>query len=274
VGLTPVQALDNVEYSVRTGGNEKDLAYFLEHRPRFERTLLRLVEIVPPPHARVLDVGSHYLHTAAALRCLGYRVTAMDVGVFAGDALMQARAAEFGIDNQVVDGFERGLFRTGETEVIDAVVFTEILEHITFNPVLFWRRIYDLLTPGGIIYITTPNVLTPWKMLHVLKRLATLQGVGLTAPEIFLTVTYGHHWKEYSAHEIRDYFTRLSPDFSVEINHYNQPERPRCLSSFKAFVRAATHALSSRVPRFREEIEAIVRVTVKTRWSVEPPKFI
>jgi 2-polyprenyl-6-hydroxyphenyl methylase/3-demethylubiquinone-9 3-methyltransferase len=82
-------------------------------------------------------------------------------------------------------------------EDFDVVVFTEILEHITFTPVLFWRRIYKLLKVGGSIYLTTPNALTPWKMLHVVKRLVTQNGVGITTPEIFHTVTFGHHWKEF-----------------------------------------------------------------------------
>lgn len=272
---SPEQALSETVAAVVSDGNEKDLAYLLEHRVRFERTLRRLSELAPRG-ARILDVGSHYLHTSTALRLMGYEVWGMDVGVFANAPLMQARAGRFGIENRAVNGFDQGDFLNGETDRFDAVVFTEIQEHITFNPVLFWRRIYELLRVGGIVYITTPNSITPWKTLHVLKRLATRQGIGLTAPEILDTVTYGHHWKEYSAHEIRDIFRRLSPDFDVSISHFNHPtvEAAQGHRSIKGAVRGMVHRLSSKIPGFRDQIEAVVRVRGKTAWLVNPPNFI
>lgn len=274
VGATPTQAIEDVERSIRTAGNPKDLAYFLQHKSRFERTLRRLVDLVPNRGARMLDIGSHYLHLSAALRRLGYRVTAMDVSAFSNESLIQQRAAEYDIDILVVDNFEDGMFLLGEREVIDVVVFTEILEHITFNPIQFWHRTYQLLRPDGVIYITTPNSLTPWKILHAFKRLLKLEGLGLTAPEILLTVSYGHHWKEYSAHEIQDYFRRLSPDFSLQLNYYNNPRKDDQRDSLKTVVRELVHRAASAVPHFRDEIEVIVSVSRKSAWLLEPPVFL
>jgi len=57
-------------------------------------------------------------------------------------------------------------------------------------------------------------------MLGALKRLLSLQGYGIRVGEILDTVTFGHHWKEYSAYELRLLFETLSPDFDVSITAY------------------------------------------------------
>jgi hypothetical protein len=129
---------------------------------------------------------------------------------------------------------------------------------------------------GGLVYVTTPNSLTPWKILHAIKRLATFSGIGLTAPEIFYTVTYGHHWKEYSAREIRDYFSMLSPDFAVEIAHFNY-DPPACahrLKTVKDAVRRIVHSAATAFPPLGDQIEVVVRLKARTQWLMEPPSFL
>lgn len=267
-------AIAQVEEIVRGGANEKDVAYFIEHRGRFERTLRRMTELAPLP-AKVLDIGSHYLHLSLALRAMDYHVVSIDAPAFADQPLMRARAQKGGIDNLAVGRLDDGDFLQEEGESFDAVVFTEIMEHITFNPVLLWRRVYDLLHVGGFVYITTPNSLTPWKMLHVLKRMTTLAGVGVSPEEIMHTVTYGHHWKEYSGDEIRKYFALMSPDFSVEIAHFNEDWKtaPRD-ASIKSACREFVRGVAANIPILRDQIEAIVRLDRRTRWLIEPPGFI
>lgn len=274
-GKTAVDLLREVEAAVRADGNDLDLAYLLEHMVRFERTIRRVAELAPEG-GRVLDIGSHYLHLSCALAQKGYDVVGMDVSPFAGDDLMQRRAARLGFENRVIDKLEDGDFLAGEEGGFDVVIFTEILEHITFNPILFWRRVCELLKVGGFVYITTPNSLTLWKIMHVIKRLLTLNGVGLTAAEIFHTVTYGHHWKEYSASEVRDYFPELSPNLSVEITHFNYPAltSEHSVRSFKAGVRRAVHGVSAVIPPFRDQLEILVRLNAQTKWSVAPPRFV
>jgi 2-polyprenyl-3-methyl-5-hydroxy-6-metoxy-1,4-benzoquinol methylase len=269
------EAIDAIEAAVRGDATERDLAYFVEHRDRFELTAQRIAELVEPG-GRVLDVGSHYLHLASTLRAMGFRVAAVDAPAFASLEQMRKRAARYEIDNQPVERLDAGEFMIGMTNAFDIVVFTEILEHITFNPVRFWQRIYEILNVGGAIYLTTPNALTPWKILHLLKRLSTFRGVGITAPEIFHTVTYGHHWKEYSASEICEYFSRLSPDFSVTIRRFNYPAsvESRSGSSFKTVMRRAVHRAASAVPALRDQIEAVIRLERRTEWLIEPPSFI
>jgi 2-polyprenyl-3-methyl-5-hydroxy-6-metoxy-1,4-benzoquinol methylase len=56
--------------------------------------------------------------------------------------------------------FERGLVETyGEPGTFDAVVFLQTIEHVQ-DPVAVLRHFRSLLTPGGVVYVTTPNLLT------------------------------------------------------------------------------------------------------------------
>ena len=57
-------------------------------------------------------------------------------------------------------GFERGLVETfGAPRSYDAVVFLQTIEHVQ-DPVAVLGHFRDLLTPGGVAYVTTPNLLT------------------------------------------------------------------------------------------------------------------
>jgi 2-polyprenyl-3-methyl-5-hydroxy-6-metoxy-1,4-benzoquinol methylase len=56
--------------------------------------------------------------------------------------------------------FERGLVETyGERASFDAVVFLQTIEHV-HDPAAVLGHLRSLLTPGGAVYVSTPNVLT------------------------------------------------------------------------------------------------------------------
>jgi 2-polyprenyl-3-methyl-5-hydroxy-6-metoxy-1,4-benzoquinol methylase len=56
--------------------------------------------------------------------------------------------------------FERGLVEThGDAGAYDAVVFLQTIEHVQ-DPVAVLQHFRSLLSPGGVAYMTTPNVLT------------------------------------------------------------------------------------------------------------------
>ena len=56
--------------------------------------------------------------------------------------------------------FERGLVETfGEPASFDAVVFLQTIEHVR-DPVAVLEHFRELLVPGGVLFISTPNVLT------------------------------------------------------------------------------------------------------------------
>lgn len=264
------KALDQVEAIVVATGNGQDMEYFRFHRKRFARMANTLVKRVKPG-ALVLDIGSHYLHSTLILQFLGYRVHAMDVGVFTELDFVQSRVQA----NNVISIIENDLTTLSAIQEkkneYDVVLFTEILEHITFNPIDFWKHIHRLLKDKGIIYITTPNSLTIYNMVKTLKNLLLLKGVGINVNMIFEYVTYGHHWKEYSASEIKKYFGYLSDGFKVDIATYRYKYFPSIDLRWR--LRNLFYNLGNLIPFFRDELEAVVELDKSKPWKAVPPKY-
>lgn len=263
-------ALDRVETIVKASGNGQDLEYFLFHKKRFAR-MANTIQKRVKPGALVLDIGSHYLHSTLLLQFLGYRVHAMDVGAFTELSLVKERA----YSHQVVSIIENDLTTLSaiqeKADEYDVVLFTEILEHITFNPIDFWKHIHRLLKDKGIIYITTPNSLTIYNIVKTLKNLLLLKGVGINVNMIFEYVTYGHHWKEYSASEIKKYFGYLSDGFKVEIETYRYKYFPSI--DFRWRLRNLFYDLGNTIPFFRDELEAVVELDKSKPWKAIPPSY-
>ena len=249
--------------------NEKE--YFDFHQNRFRRFDRFLDSIKAlPNNFKVLEIGSHYLHTSILLANRGFQVDAMDVGEFWELDFVRQRGEKY-LLNPIVENDISKLERfAGVFEEYGLVVFTEILEHITFNPVHFWKRIYQILKPGGLIYISTPNAFALPSLVRSFKNTVMLKSIGITVDDIMSKVTYGHHWKEYSAKEIKKYFEVLSPDFEVEVNPYNYKVydlRPPFLL-FKVLSR-----IGNKTKIFADDLEVIVRLGKKTRWGIEEPQY-
>src|SRR5690348_16698428 len=129
------KALEHLAQIVREqdGG---DANYFKSQSTRYLYSVQHIVSICPPP-ARVLDIGSHYLHQTALLKLMGYDTVGIDVPLFTDVPFIRERAARLGIQNIGTNGHQEGAFLVGSGHdgVFDIVVCTEILEHIAFNPV-------------------------------------------------------------------------------------------------------------------------------------------
>ncbi len=256
--------------------NGGDGRYFHNQLPRYQRTVERIQSLRVAP-CRTLDIGSHYLHQSVLLSQLGYDVTGMDIELFTGAGFVQDRARRCGIRNITVNNLEAGQFLPDHGGTFDLIVFTEILEHITFNPVRFWARVYELLAPGGIVYLSTPNALRPAAWLRSFKALSMFEGIGISVKNIMADVTYGHHWKEYSAVELKRYFAMLSPDFEVTTTWYSSDLHAQEDPSVKqALLRHVKTGLAL-VPCFRSDIEAIIRLPPNARgcagFKAKPPQL-
>ena len=96
-----------------------------------------------------------------------------------------------------------GSLCTGELEQgsFDVVVLAEVLEHLVVNPVELLEALIALLSPAGVLYLTTPNFL----------RVANLRmlGAGLNPQQVFPAAdgnwdAHFHH-REYAAREMLDF---------------------------------------------------------------------
>lgn len=203
------------EFFRQCGGT--DFPYLAHHFRRFRTTVDHLCSEWPSERgARVLDVGAHWLHQAALLWSAGFSVTAADLPATLETDWVRNAAARMDMAlvpvANLADPVAFGQF---PDNAFDVVLFTEIIEHITFNPVRFWSEIYRIVRPGGRIVITTPNYYSPHARAWSLRRFVKGLGGGVTVDDILTQHTHAHHWKEFSAKELVHYFARLSPDFSI-----------------------------------------------------------
>ena len=265
------QVFREVEHEVLQLNNAKDIDYYSYHEKRFYRMAKSLAAVLPRG-AKVLDIGSHFLHPAMILTKMGYKVYAVDVPVFQEMDFVVDRCSRYQVEaifESDMASFESIKERKDE---FDAVLFTEILEHITFNPVLFWNRVYDAVKPTCFMYLSTPNSLALPSLIRAFFRLVTLKGIGLKVDEIHITETYGHHWKEYSRYEIKKYFQSLSDDFEVTTKYFSFHKGFGSSLRDKLWFGLARLGLYTRV--FAPCLESVVKVNKQHGFKMKPPKYL
>jgi 2-polyprenyl-6-hydroxyphenyl methylase/3-demethylubiquinone-9 3-methyltransferase len=265
-----LQALEKLEGIVTATNNESDRAYFNFHKRRYLR-MARTIASRVQPGAVILNIGSHYLHTSLLFKFIGYQVYSMDVGLFWQVGFVKERADVYDLANVIEDDLATFESHQGIRDKYDVILFAEIMEHITFNPVLFWKTVYHILKPTGLIYISTPNSLNLYNIARTLARIVTLRGVGLPIGSIFESVTYGHHWKEYSASEIRKYFQMLSDDFKVNTSFYHY--RDANFDGFSSSFFSILSVIGNTLHFTSEEIEAIITVEKSGNWKMDRPAY-
>ncbi len=100
------------------------------------------------PPAKVLEIGAGHGAYTALLRWAGYDATALDLSAWVADF---ARA-RFGIPYLVGPVEGQKLKRRS----LDVVVANDVLEHLA-DPLATMRRCVELLKPGGVLVIQTPE---------------------------------------------------------------------------------------------------------------------
>ncbi|MBD3747869.1 MAG: methyltransferase domain-containing protein [Sphingobacteriales bacterium] len=263
------EALNQVEKIVLASNHENDIQYFNFHQKRYQRMAEQLGTF--DEGASVLNIGSHYLHTTLLFQFLGFRVDSIEVAEFWELEFVKNRAKEFKIHPILENHLETLTSLQQIEDKYDLILFTEILEHITFNPIHFWSQIYRISKPKGCIYISTPNAFCLPNIVRSFVRLLTLRGIGIPVNEIFRNVTYGHHWKEYAGSEIQRYFHQLSDDFSVKINkyHYRHHDGNGLMglsNKIFAFIGNLSYV-------FADDIEAIVTIRKTGNWKLKSPEY-
>jgi SAM-dependent methyltransferase len=143
-------------------------------------------------------------------RVIGKRVIDMACGEgYGSEVLSRGAAAVVGVDanpdahdharlryRRQNLTYERGLVEThGAPGAYDAVVFLQTIEHVQ-DPVAVLEHFRSLLVPGGVAFITTPNLLT-------------------LAPEGAAKSDNPWHLKEYRAEEFNALCSRVFADIEL-----------------------------------------------------------
>jgi 2-polyprenyl-3-methyl-5-hydroxy-6-metoxy-1,4-benzoquinol methylase len=262
-------SLDEMISEFRKYGGTSE-GYFSDH---YKRYLITLEEFLSTwkyeSRNRVLDVGAHWLHQSLVWRRAGFDVAALDLpGTFEVESVKNI-AQGHGISLIKCSNLEQVTeLETFADDSFDVIIFSEIIEHITFNPVRFWIQIHRILSPGGRIIVTTPNYYSwkgrAWNFYRYVKGM----GGGIKVEDILGLHTYAHHWREYTKSELKKYFELLSPDFTVA-----KSKSLRTYTPSKKRWRRIAQIIFETVPAIRPNLHVEIQIndkkigiTAKPHW--------
>jgi 2-polyprenyl-6-hydroxyphenyl methylase/3-demethylubiquinone-9 3-methyltransferase len=130
-------------------GDHQVLGYAYAYAHRRRRTF-DLVEAAVSPGGSILDVAAAQGNFSLGLAEKGYEVTWNDLR----DELIDYVKLKH--DRGRLEFAPGNVFDLGFKQEFDAVLITEIIEHVA-HPDEFLKQVASLVRPGGVIVMTTPN---------------------------------------------------------------------------------------------------------------------
>ncbi len=134
------------------GDGSSRVKYYLEAEPADRRSfaeLLEALERLRPRRGRLLDVGPNVGTCLALAREHGWEVAGVEINAEAARHCREARALDVR-DGTLDDGpFPPASFA--------AVVMADVLEHLP-DPRRALEQVRELLEPGGVVAVSTPDV--------------------------------------------------------------------------------------------------------------------
>jgi SAM-dependent methyltransferase len=165
---------------------------------------LRTLDLVPDDRdLRALEIGAAPYFTSLLLRWFRPRVVLEMTNFFDGPVErrsqpIQVARPEGSVESLVFDYWHVNVERDRvpvEDGRYDFILYCEVIEHLTMNPLASLLELKRLLRPGGQLLVTTPNV----ARLENVARLVV--GENLYDPYSGYG-PYGRHNREYSLHEL------------------------------------------------------------------------
>ena len=184
-------------YYVREEGMTPERrAYLAEAFRRFLYTL----QLVPQPAGKMLELGAAPYYMSLLLR--RFREGELHVANYFNDAIgaggRQVLVSDEG-EEEIFDYANTNVERDTmpyEAGAFDTVLFCEVFEHLTNDPLRALIEIKRVLKQDGALILTTPNVARLANVVHVLQGLSIYDVYSAYGP-------YGRHNREYTVSEVR-----------------------------------------------------------------------
>jgi SAM-dependent methyltransferase len=86
----------------------------------------------------------------------------------------------------------------------DAVILSEVIEHLNFNPLPVLQEINRILKKDGILYVTTPNQVNLINRIKIIMGRSIRNSISDSVTQLDQTkhTICGIHWREYTLEEL------------------------------------------------------------------------
>ncbi|MGB9722334.1 MAG: class I SAM-dependent methyltransferase [Chloroflexia bacterium] len=188
-----------VEQYGRSASVDDKPAYFRLHRRRY---LALLEALEAPPGSRVLEIGCNPGQFTEILVRAGYRVWGLDLRPEDRASLWERLGVEVRRGNLETEPLPYA------ENSFEAVVLSEVVEHLAASPLPALQEVHRVLLPGGHLILSTPNACSLRERLLLAGRLLSFR--SLEPAEAFHRrmrlrgeERYTMHQRLYTAGELR-----------------------------------------------------------------------
>ena len=179
-------------------------SYVSNHKLRIA-TDLDIAKAHVAQDAAVLEIGSIPLLFTAALHGSRYSVTGCDIaperyaGAIAGAGVS---VRECDIETQKLPFADNSF---------DAVVFNELFEHLRINPIFTLSEVLRVMTPGGTLLLSSPNLRSLAGVVNFLIKNKSYSCSGDIHAEYHKLERLGHmgHVREYTTTEVVEFLAAV-----------------------------------------------------------------
>ncbi len=145
--------------------------------------------------AFILDIGNAPGHVAIGCSLMGHRVKGVNLNAEWRSTYPQERWL---VDFDVIEHNIEQAQLPFERDTFDAVLFTEVLEHVAItHPRIVANEIQRVLKPGGVLIFSTPNI------CNISNMYALLHGNNVFWPMDIFYGSLDRHNREYTPQEVR-----------------------------------------------------------------------
>lgn len=191
------RAREVVEQVAAIGLSEGYVDYFKASAERYAHYLAAAIGLLKP-ESNILDVGNAPGHVGIGLHLLGHKVRGLNMN---SEYRSNYASPEWIQTFDVIEmNFEHEPIPVADGS-FDAVIFTEVLEHIaTRNPVQILRELKRVLRPGGLMIFSTPNV------CNISNIYALLHGHNIFWDKEIFYGSLDRHNREFTPSEVKKCF--------------------------------------------------------------------